>query len=191
MERWPAHCTNTTFELLAVGRALDRAAVGGQRQLLQAGLVDHVRGLAVAEFRQLAGVIALRAPEAMMMAPKFSVVVAPDSVEMSAEKRPGAPLVLVMVELRCTVILLSRLDSRDHVVDAGVFRVGIGAWTPGCACTRWRGAAQHAALLDDGDRVAGRGGLDGRRHADDAAADHQQLVVAGRRVVDCPAASCT
>ena len=59
------------------------------------------------------------------MAPKFSVVVEPDSVEMSAEKRPGAPLVLVMVELRCTVILL-RLDLRDHVGDAGVFRVGIG-----------------------------------------------------------------
>jgi hypothetical protein len=42
-----------------------------------------------------------------MRAPKFSVVVEPLSVEMSAEKRPGAPLVLVMVELRCTVILLS------------------------------------------------------------------------------------
>jgi hypothetical protein len=30
-------------------------------------------------------------PEACTMAPKLSVVVLPDSVVMSAEKRPGAP----------------------------------------------------------------------------------------------------
>ena len=62
-----------------------------------------------------------------MIAPKFSVAVPPDSVVMSAEKRPGAPEVLVTVLLRCTVI--SSLASTAAIMSAMSLSCGIGRST--------------------------------------------------------------
>ncbi len=171
------------LHFLAVGRALDRAAIGFQRQLFQTGLVDHVRGLAVAEFRQLAGVVVActRGHD--------------DGAEVFGGGGTGLGGNVRRETPRCTAGLGERrvevhgdfavgLDLRDHFGHAGVFRVGIRHAFRDALVFKRCTAAELAALFDQGDRVAGRCGFNRRGHADHAAADHQQVVVAGRFLVD-------
>jgi len=56
----------------AVGGALDRAAVSCLGKRFQTGLIDHVGGLAIAEFRQVVASYSEN-PVAWIMAPTFSV----------------------------------------------------------------------------------------------------------------------
>ncbi len=87
------------LDFLAVG-ALDGAAVCSDGQRFQAGLVGDV-GLAAAEFGQFGDVIAGKAGG---LDDTVSSVTAPLSCAILTVKRPGAPPVSAMLELRCSLI---------------------------------------------------------------------------------------
>ena len=105
-----------------------------------------------------------------MIAPKFSVAVLPDSVVMSAEKRPGAPEVLVIGAVQ--VHGDRSLASTAAIIASTSLSIGSGRSTLvpfvhaiSCRSTRdalvplGRPAAERAGLLDQVHREAGSRGF--------------------------------
>ena len=165
------------LHFLAVGRTLDRATIGGNRQLFQLHAVDHVLALAVTQFRQLTGIVRCGAGSLNDGAKVFRGSRTTLGADVSGETT------------RCTggfgdgrvQVYGDRavgFDRRDHVGDSSVDRVGVRC-VRGHVFPHLSGkTTKLTGLFNQMHRVTGLGGFDGCSHAGDTTTDHQDGVVA-------------
>ncbi len=160
---------------LAVGRPADRLAFGGRGagQCLQPGLIDHVGGLAIAEFRQLAGVVQIEAGGLDDGTDVFLRDAAGLHRDLDLEAAGRAVRLGdggVEVDLDVGV----GLDARDQIGDTVVLG-RLERFARRHALVQAGGpAAQRAGLLHQHHLVTGLGRFQRRGHAGHAATDHQQ-----------------